>query len=69
MLDAFHVALKRKITEALETRKELAISATLSDFAAVRRNVGYCEALKDVLRICDEIQSKLSNSNPLKGDD
>jgi hypothetical protein len=54
--DAFHRALYRVLTEKIDARMVLLAKGSASSHDDYRQQVGYLEALNDVLGYCEEIE-------------
>jgi hypothetical protein len=54
--DAFHRALYRVLTEKLDDRMSLVASGSAQTFDEYRHQVGYLQALNDVMGWCEEIE-------------
>ena len=51
----FHALLEYKLKEVIVNRSEELTSGVAKDYAHYQNNVGYLNALRDVLKICEEI--------------
>ena len=54
--DPFHRQLYRTITEKIDDRMSLIASGHCSSHEEYRQEVGYLQALNDVLGFCEEIE-------------
>lgn len=66
MQDAFHAALQRDVTDAIERASEHLADGMANSFEDYKRRIGYIQGLKDALEIAEGIHKKLYG-NPLKG--
>lgn len=55
----FHTLLDAKLREVLVSRGEDLTSGVAKDYAEYKFEIGYLRALKDVLKICDEVNEEM----------
>jgi hypothetical protein len=65
IIDPFHRSLHIVVAEKIDTRMRLLAAGKSLDFADYKQQVGYLEALNDVLDICQELEHERYGAKPV----
>ena len=64
IIDQFHRAIHREIAKAVDDRTTALARGAAGDYPSYQRQVGFLEAMGEVLRLCKEIETEMYGKRP-----